>query len=179
MLATLSGDLCLLLGLALLLLPLLAVELSRPRDGAWGAVVLLLGLVLVTDSDRLRGSPMLAVLSSGLLIGRLCIEVGQARWQALSELEQERLKSPRHWSTTLGQLGQAAGSLGSGIGGMARQLKPSGRSGVSGKKWIRPEAEDGPPSTEGHSSDPVAQTPAAAASPPDDRAEPATDGAED
>ena len=30
------------------LLPLLAVELSRPRDGAWGALVLLLGLVLVT-----------------------------------------------------------------------------------------------------------------------------------
>ena len=41
MLATLSGDVCLLFGLALLLLPLLAVELSRPRDGVWGAIVLL------------------------------------------------------------------------------------------------------------------------------------------
>mgnify|MGYP001307856170 CR=1 FL=1 len=46
MLATLSGDLCLLFGLALLLLPLLAVELSRPRDGVWGAVVLLLVFVV-------------------------------------------------------------------------------------------------------------------------------------
>ena len=80
MLATLSGDLCLLLGLALLLLPLLAVELSRPRDGVWGAVVLLLGLVLVTSSDRLRGAPMLAVLCAGLLIARLAAEVGQGRW---------------------------------------------------------------------------------------------------
>ena len=78
MLATLSGDLCLLLGLALLLLPLLAVELSRPRDGVWGAVVLLLGLVLVTSTDRLRGAPMLAVLCAGLLIARLGSEVGQA-----------------------------------------------------------------------------------------------------
>ena len=34
MLATLTGDLCLLVGLAVLLLPLLATELSRPRDGA-------------------------------------------------------------------------------------------------------------------------------------------------
>ena len=55
MLATLSGDICLLFGLALLLLPLLAAELSRPRDGVWGAVVLILGLVLVTSSDRMRG----------------------------------------------------------------------------------------------------------------------------
>ena len=67
MLATLSGDICLLFGLALLLLPLLAVELSRPRDGVWGAVVLILGLVLVTSSDRMRGAPMLAVLCGSLL----------------------------------------------------------------------------------------------------------------
>ena len=42
MLATLAGFLALLLGLSLLLLPLLVTELSRPRDSAWGAVVLLL-----------------------------------------------------------------------------------------------------------------------------------------
>ena len=84
MLATFSGDLCLVAGLALLLLPLLAVQLSRPRDGVWGAVILLLGLVLVTSSDRLRGAPMLAVLCSSLLIGRLGVEVGQSRWSALS-----------------------------------------------------------------------------------------------
>jgi hypothetical protein len=38
-------------------------------------VVLLLGLVLVTSADRLSGSPMLAVLCGGLLIGRLGLEV--------------------------------------------------------------------------------------------------------
>ena len=81
MLATLSGDLCLLFGLGLLLLPLLAVELSRPRDGVWGAVVLLLGLVLVTSSDRLRGAPMLAVLCGSLLIaGSAPKSGGPAGW---------------------------------------------------------------------------------------------------
>ena len=139
MLATLSGDVCLLFGLALLLLPLLAVELSRPRDGVWGAVVLLLGLVLVTSSDRLRGAPMLAVLCGSLLISRLSAEVGQARWRALSEDEQQRLASPEHWLTGLQQLGTAAGSLTDGLGGMAKQLKPGGKSGVSGKRWVRPD----------------------------------------
>ena len=145
MLATLSGDVCLLFGLALLLLPLLAVELSRPRDGVWGAVVLLLGLVLVTSSDRLRGAPMLAVLCGGLLISRLSAEVGQARWRALSDEEQARLRSVDHWLTGLRQLGSAAGGLSEGLGGMAKQLKPAGKSGVSGKKWVRPESDDKEP----------------------------------
>ena len=122
MLATLSGDVCLLFGLALLLLPLLAVELSRPRDGVWGAVILLLGLVLVTSSDRLRGAPMLAVLCGGLLVSRLSAEVGQSRWRALSAEEQERLSSPDHWLAGLQQLGAAGArrrvpAMGAGGGG--------------------------------------------------------------
>ena len=142
MLATLSGDLCLLLGLGLLLLPLLAVELSRPRDGIWGALVLLLGLVLVTSSERLRGAPMLAVLCSSLLIGRLGSEVGQARWRALDESEQKRLGSWEHWLSSLRQLSTVAVNLGEGLGSIAKQLKPSGRSGVATKKWVRPDNEE-------------------------------------
>ena len=139
MLSTISGDICLLFGLALLLLPLLAVELSRPRDGAWGALVLLLGLVLVTSSDRMRGAPMIAVLCGSLLVARLSAEVGQGRWRALSDAERQRLSSSEHWFNNLKQLKTTAASLGEGIGGMAKQLKPAGRSGVSGKKWVRPE----------------------------------------
>ena len=144
MLATLSGDLCLLLGLGLLLLPLLAVELSRPRDGIWGALVLLLGLVLVTSSERLRGAPMLAVLCSSLLIGRLGSEVGQARWRALDESKQQRLGSWEHWLSSLRQLSTVAVNLGEGLGSIAKQLKPSGRSGVATKKWVRPDNEESP-----------------------------------
>jgi len=144
MLATLSGDICLLFGLALLLLPLMAVELSRPRDGVWGAVVLLLGLVLVTSSDRLRGAPMLAVLCGSLLISRLSAEVGQSRWQALDDDERQRLGSREYWLTGLQQLGTAASSLSSGLSGAAKQLKPTAKSGVSGKKWVRPEQAASP-----------------------------------
>ena len=83
-LAVLIGSLALLAGLLLMLLPLVASELARPRDSFWAAVVLLLGLVLVTASDRLTGAPMLGVLCGGLLIGRLGSEVGQQRWGLLS-----------------------------------------------------------------------------------------------
>ena len=146
MLATLAGDLCLLLGLAVLLLPLLATELSRPRDGIWGGVVLLLGLVLVTSSDRLRGAPMLAVICSALLISRLGSEVAQARWQRLSQEEQQRLRSKERWSTSFQQLGTSITTLLSNLSAAVGSLKPEPAaadreegSSRSGKRWIRPD----------------------------------------
>lgn len=161
MLATLGGALALLLGLAVLLLPLLAPELSRPRDAVWGAVVLLLGLVLVTSADRLTGAPMLGVLCGGLLIGRLAVEVGQGRWFRLTEQEQQQLWSTERWQTVLGQLQQAVAQLlaiAGGAGGVVGSwiaAKKTAKS--SGKRWVRPEAEEAP-ATE-------AVTPSAASAP--------------
>ena len=168
MLATLTGDLCLLAGLAVLLLPLLATELSRPRDGAWGAVVLLLGLVLVTSSDRLRGAPMLGVACAGLLISRLGAEVGQARWQQLSDEERQRLGSRERWTTSLQQLTTVLASVVSATTDTLKSLKPAAKTGTN-KRWVRPEqpstgeAIDTPPSGESseasNDKDATAETP--------------------
>ena len=145
MVASLSGTLALVVGLAVLLLPLLATEMSRPRDAMWGALVLLLGLTLVTSADRLTGSPMLAVLCGGLLIGRLGIEVLQLRWRALTSEEQQRLLSVERWQTSLSELvvsvakGIAAVSAASGT--VLEALKRGGGSKASsGKRWVRAEA---------------------------------------
>jgi hypothetical protein len=154
MLATLGGALALVTGLAVLVLPLLLPELSRARDAVWGAVVLLLGLVLVTSAERLRGAPMLGVLCGGLLIGRLSVEVAQARWRQLSEQEQQRLWSPERWQTAIQQLTATAARLpallilaGQGLGGWVRERRQPK---VSGKRWVRPEpaAEAGTPQSE-------------------------------
>jgi len=143
MLATLAGLLALVAGLALLLVPLLIPELSRQRDAVWGAVVLLLGLTLVTSSERLVGSPMLAVLCGTLLIGRLSVEVSQSRWRALSPEERQTLTSSERWQTSLQQL-LAAGARLAALALELRQLA-MGRFGQAkqaqsgGKRWIRPE----------------------------------------
>jgi hypothetical protein len=144
MLATLSGSLALVVGLAVLLLPLLATELSRPRDAAWGAVVLLLGLVLVTSAERLTGSPMLAVLCGGLLIGRLGSEVLQGRWRQLTPEEQQRLGSLERWQSSIGQLSAALALLlavgGETAGGLLGALNRPGKPKTgTGKRWVRPE----------------------------------------
>jgi len=135
MLASLSGSLALALGLAVMLLPLLSPELSRPRDAVWGAVLLLLGLVLVTGADRLSGSPMLAVLCGGLLIGRLGGEVMQLRWSQLTPEEQQRLSSLERWQTSFSELTTSL---------TAALKRGSGRSKTagSGKRWVRPETTE-------------------------------------
>ena len=157
MLATLGGLLALPLGLTVLLLPLLAPELSRPRDSAWGAVLLLLGLDLVTSADRLTGAPMLGVLCGALLIGRLGLEVGLGRWRQLTEEERQRLGSLERWSTSFRELGITSAGLleraGAGIGNLTAGIGqlPAGSGGLAGgaparsggkrkgKRWVRPE----------------------------------------
>jgi len=143
MLATVGGTLTLLLGLLLLLLPLLATELSRPRDSVWGAVVLLLGLVLVTSADRLTGAPMLAVLCGGLLIGRLGSEVGQARWRQLTDEERQLLVSSERWSRSVQQLTASSSTLLTQASALVSNLgarlpsRPQGP--TNSKRWVRPE----------------------------------------
>jgi len=143
MVATLAGLGALILGLGLLLLPLLATELSRPGDSAWGALVLVLALVLVTCADRLTGSPMLAVISGGLLIGRLTVEVGNGRWRQLSPEEQGRLGSWERWRTSLSQSGTALQGLvevsGAKASGLLTWWQERRQPKTTGKRWVRQE----------------------------------------
>ncbi|APD48215.1 hypothetical protein KQ302_03140 [Synechococcus sp. CS-602] len=169
MLATLGGILALLAGLVVLVIPLLVPELSRPRDAFWGALVLLLGLVLVTSAERLSGAPMLAVLCGGLLIGRLSTEVGLGRWRQLSGEEQQRFWAQERWQSSLQQLGAAAArllSLGvARVAGVADWLKQRSlpNPATTSKRWVRPEAPITPaePSTE-NPTEPSSETPAEA-----------------
>ena len=158
MVASLSGTLALLVGLAVMLLPLLAMELSRPRDSVWGAVVLLLGLTLVTSADRLTGSPMLAVLCGGLLIGRLSLEVLQLRWRVLTPQEQQRLLSVERWQTSLKEL---AATIARGVAAVAATSttlaaalrRGGGAKPTTGKRWVRADSEAaGSPATEADTS---------------------------
>jgi len=158
MVATLAGLGALILGLGLLLLPLLATELSRPGDSAWGALMLVLALVLVSCADRLTGSPMLAVISGGLLIGRLTVEVGNGRWRQLSPEEQGRLGSWERWQTSLSQSGTALQGLveatGTRASGLLAWWKERRQPKTSGKRWVRqedtaPTSAEAPPPTSG------------------------------
>ena len=139
-LAVLIGSLALIAGLLLMVLPLVASELARPRDSFWAAVVLLLGLVLVTASERLTGAPMLGVMCGGLLIGRLGSEVGQQRWSALEPAQQQRLSETSYWMEQLQQLRGAAAKLLAAGGIVASWLQERLNKPEVSKRWVRADA---------------------------------------
>lgn len=157
-LAVLIGSLALVAGLLLMLLPLVASELARPRDSFWAAVVLLLGLVLVTASDRLTGAPMLGVLCGGLLIGRLGSEVGQQRWGALEPAQQQRFSETSYWTQQLEQLRGAAAKLLAAGGIIASWLQERLKKPEVSKRWVRADAtgEAAPTEPEPTTTDPSA-----------------------
>lgn len=141
MLAVLVGSLALLLGLALMLLPLLTPELARPRDALWAAVVLLLGLVLVTAAERLTGAPMLGVLCGGLLIGRLGTEVAQQRWLQLPSDGRHQLRDLQLWKGRLGGLGRSFSQLlglAAGLLSWIKERLAKAKAPIT-KKWVRAE----------------------------------------
>jgi hypothetical protein len=146
MLATLAGLLALISGLVVLLVPLMTPELARQRDSFWGAVVLLLGLTLVTCSERLAGAPMLAVVCAGLLIGRLSIEVSQLRWRLLSLEERQVLVSAERWQANLQQLAAAVARLLAISAELRDQLlqllRAKGGPKTPGKRWVRAESPE-------------------------------------
>ncbi len=139
MLAIVIGSLSLLVGFGMLSLPLIATELSRPRDSFWGAVLLFLGLVLITNNERFLGSPMLAVLCSAMLIGRLGYEVGLSRWMQLDESEKTRLTSFRGWLNSLRELVIVASKTGDFFGESIRILSFTPNQPKTTKQWVHPE----------------------------------------
>ena len=165
MLAVLIGSLALLAGLMLMLLPLLAPELTRARDGLWAAVVLLLALVLVTCADRLTGAPMLGVLCGGLLIGRLGTEVGQQRWTALAEEQRSRLMQRDHWQAQLQLLLEAGSKLIAAGLSLLNWLRERLRKPQITKRWVREQPAEA-------AAEPTAEATPVASAEPAEEAEP-------
>ena len=138
MVAILFGGSFLFFGLAFMFLPVLITELSRPRDGVWGAVLVFFGLVLITSLDKLQGTPLLAIVTSSLLIGRLGLEVAQSRWHQLSQDEKLNLTSVSRWSTSFVQLNASVSKLGDNFSHRIKFPQASTKTTKSvKKKWIR------------------------------------------
>ncbi len=139
MLTIFIGDLTLLLGFAVLLLPIVVTELSRPRDAFSGAAGLLLGLSLVTNNDRLNGGLMFVVVLGTFLIGRLGYEVAQSRWNQLDDQEKKRLGSMERWNTSFKQFSATIAKLGRIPTGFSKFALQTSNSTKRQKKWVRPE----------------------------------------
>ena len=142
MLISIFGYFFLSLGLLILALPLLLVELSRPRDWLIGGLFLVLGLFLLVENDLLRGSINLFVISMAILYGIMISEIFQNRWYQLSFEEKKRIGSFERWFESFKQLGQIFAGLGNSILIFFKSFKKQSEKPTTEKKWVRPEPKE-------------------------------------
>jgi len=142
MVVYISGYLFLLIGALILSLPLILIELSRPRDWLMGGLFLFSGLYLLVERELLRGSINLLVISLIVLFGKMCLEIFQNRWFKLSSEEIKRIGSFERWFESYKQLVQSFTSLGNSLINFFTSMTNQSEKSQREKKWVHPELKD-------------------------------------
>ena len=125
-------------GLSILVLPLMLVELSRPRDWLMGGIFLFFGFFLLVENDLLRGSINLLIISMAILCGKMLSEIIQSRFYRLSDQEKNRIASLDRWFESFQQLGQIFSLLGNLILNFFKGFWNQSKKPLKEKKWVHP-----------------------------------------
>ena len=139
MLISIFGYLFIVVGLLILFLPLILVELSRPRDWLIGGLFLFLGLFLLVENDLLKGSINLLVIAMAILYGIMISEIIKTRWYQLSLKEKKRIGSFERWFESFKQLGQIFALLVNGLLNFFKSFLTKSEKPLPEKKWISPD----------------------------------------
>ena len=142
MVVSIFGYLFLFVGFLIVALPLMLIELSRPRDWLMGGLFLFLGLFLLVENDLLRGSINLLVISMTILYGKLIFEIIQTRWYQLSSEEKKRIGSFQRWFESLKQLFQSFALLGNGFLKLFTRFTTKSKKSLKEKKWVHPKLKE-------------------------------------
>ena len=142
MLNFIFGYFFLCVGFLVLALPLILVELSRPRDWLKGGLFLFLGLFLLIENDLLRGSINLFVIPIAILYGIMISEIIQIRWYQLSSEEKQRIGSFERWFESFKQLGQIFTLIGNSFLNLLKSFTTQFKKPLKEKKWVRPELKE-------------------------------------
>ena len=143
MIISIFGYVFLVAGLLILALPLILVELSRPRDWLIGGLFLFLGLFLLVENDILRGLINLLVISMTILYGIMISEIIKTRWYQLSFEEKKRIGSFERWIESVKELFQIFTLLVNRFLNISQSFRTQSDKPLIEKKWIRPELKKG------------------------------------
>ena len=142
MIISIFGYFFLLVGILILALPLIFVELSRPRDWLMGGLFLFLALFLLEENDLLGNSINLLVISMAILYGKLLLEIIQNRWHHLSLEEKKQIGSFERWFESFRQLGKILAQLGKGLLNFFQSFITQSEKAQKEKKWVHPKLKE-------------------------------------
>ena len=137
------GAFFILIGVVFLLIPLIYLELGRPKDLIRAFLNLLIGFALIIKNKTINETIFLIFLLFTLLIVFYLLENFSSRWNQLTDKEKNKLTTFLQLKKNLSKILEA---INLGVNNFARPLNifnfGSNNQNASSKKWVRNDKND-------------------------------------
>ena len=137
------GSFYFVIGTIFLLVPLIYLELGRPRDLIKAFLNLLIGFILIIKNKTIDGLFFIILFSFTLLVFLYLVELFLSRWNQLTPKEKNRLTTFLEFKNNLSKILEAINL------GVRNFIKPldffnfdSNNQKISPKKWVRNDKND-------------------------------------
>ncbi len=137
------GSFYIVVGTIFLLVPLIYLELGRPKDLIKAFLNLLIGLILIIKNSTINQSLFVIFLLMTILVFMYLVEICLFRWNQLTEKEQNKLTTFLEFKNNLSKILEAINL------GVKNFMKPlnffnfdSNNEKTNPKKWVRNDKND-------------------------------------
>ena len=137
------GTFYIVIGTIFLTVPIIYLELGKPKDLIKAFLNLLIGLILIIKNKTLDASFFLIFLFLTVLVIFYLVELFLYRWYQLTDKEKKKLITFLEFKNNLSKILEA---INLGVGNFAKSLKffnfGSNNQNHSSKKWVRNDKND-------------------------------------
>ena len=137
------GSFYIVVGTIFLLVPLIYLELGRPKDLIKAFLNLLIGLILIIKNSTINQSLFVIFLLITVLVFMYLVEICLFRWNQLTEKEQNKLTTFLEFKNNLSKILEA---INLAVKNFTKPLKffnfDSNNEKTTPKKWVRNDKND-------------------------------------
>ena len=137
------GSIYILIGAIFLFVPLIYLELGRPKDLIKAFLNLVIGCILIIKNRTINESTFLILAFSTVLIALYLMELFLSRWNQLTDLEKKKLTTFLELKYNLSKILEA---INLGVSNFTKLFSffnfDSNNQKISPKKWVRNDKND-------------------------------------
>ena len=131
------------IGTVFLFVPIIYIELGRPKDLIKAFLNLLIGLILIIKNKTIEESFFVILILITLLVAFYLLELFLSRWYQLTDIEKKKITTFLEFKKNLSKILEA---INLGIGNFAKFLNffnfGTNNQNITPKKWVRNDKND-------------------------------------
>ena len=132
-----------LIGIIFLLIPLVYIELGRPRDLIKGGLNLVIGMILLVKQNVFTGLYSSILIAITILFAFYLVEIFSIRWNQLSNQEKNKLKTIVEFKKNVSTFMEAISLAGKEFFNNKNILKfGRNKENINKKKWVLNDKND-------------------------------------